>query len=382
MTKIKNKEFFKLLFADIVSRFGDSVDAIAYSWIIYEITGSKSIMAFNVGVNFLPTVFLTPFTAYLTNKLPKKMIMCIADILRFCIVITIASLYFSENLTTSTILLATLITSTVEAFRSPCSKTILPLLTNDLRAKKCLVSFSRVFELLGFLMSGILIVRFNILTALLVDALTFLLSCITLLFVKYKDNYTESVEKYHDYLDGLKMSFKEIKHDESMKKAILITALVNMSVFPLTVFQINYVVNFMKLGTTGLIYLKFLLTFGLLLGSFIKIKHTPVLLYSVAIGLSLFSLGIFPFITNETIQTPLILISMFILGFSSGILNSMCININSYAFASLSLISIPITAFVCSFLGLFYKSTSVFVIFGCTIIIISILLRKQLNKIN
>lgn len=54
-------QYLKLLSADLISRFGDSLDAIAYSWIIYEITGSESLMALIVGLNYIPTVLLQPF---------------------------------------------------------------------------------------------------------------------------------------------------------------------------------------------------------------------------------------------------------------------------------------------------------------------------------
>ena len=41
----KQKEVFKLFIANIVSRFGDSIDSIAFTWLVYEITNNP--LSFN-----------------------------------------------------------------------------------------------------------------------------------------------------------------------------------------------------------------------------------------------------------------------------------------------------------------------------------------------
>lgn len=54
------REYFKLLAANAVNRFGDSVDSIALSLLMYEVTGSASMMALLLAVNYLPTIILQP----------------------------------------------------------------------------------------------------------------------------------------------------------------------------------------------------------------------------------------------------------------------------------------------------------------------------------
>ena len=48
------REYFKLLAANAVNRFGDSVDSIALSLLMYEVTGSASMMALLLTVNYEP----------------------------------------------------------------------------------------------------------------------------------------------------------------------------------------------------------------------------------------------------------------------------------------------------------------------------------------
>ena len=54
----KNANYRKDLASTIVNRFGDSVDAIASSWIVYELTGQAAWSAIIYAINRLPTIFV------------------------------------------------------------------------------------------------------------------------------------------------------------------------------------------------------------------------------------------------------------------------------------------------------------------------------------
>ena len=69
---LSQKQFLKLMLASLVSRFGDSLDVIAYTWIMYEVTGSESLMALIMGLNYVPTVLLQPCAGALVDRMKKK----------------------------------------------------------------------------------------------------------------------------------------------------------------------------------------------------------------------------------------------------------------------------------------------------------------------
>ena len=52
----KQKEYMKMMVAALINRFGDSIDAIASTWIVYELTGSAVWSAVIFGVNKVPSV--------------------------------------------------------------------------------------------------------------------------------------------------------------------------------------------------------------------------------------------------------------------------------------------------------------------------------------
>lgn len=116
---LSQRQFLKMMLANLVSRFGDSLDVIAYSWIMYEVTGSESLMAVIVGLNYVPTVLLQPFAGALVDRMKKKWLMVLTDAVRFLIVAIFAILYACGTLTPLLIAILTLCTSTVEALRIP-----------------------------------------------------------------------------------------------------------------------------------------------------------------------------------------------------------------------------------------------------------------------
>lgn len=78
-----NPQFSKLLIANAVSRFGDSIDMIAFAWLIYTITNSASGSAVIVGVNQFVSVMFQPFVGSIVESRNKKRVMVYADIMRF-----------------------------------------------------------------------------------------------------------------------------------------------------------------------------------------------------------------------------------------------------------------------------------------------------------
>ena len=69
---LKNNEYRKLLFSNLINRFGDSVESIALIWIVYRITHSAAWSAIVFALNTLPNVLVQPFAGAFVEKLNKK----------------------------------------------------------------------------------------------------------------------------------------------------------------------------------------------------------------------------------------------------------------------------------------------------------------------
>lgn len=153
----KQKEYMKMMVAALINRFGDSIDAIASTWIVYELTGSAVWSAVIFGVNKVPSVFVTPLAGAWVEGRNKKAIMIITDLIRAVCVAFVASGYLLGFLQPWMLLVTTCIISTVEAFRGPAGSALTPRV---LKAEyyeygmSLMSTFSSVTELAGTMAAG------------------------------------------------------------------------------------------------------------------------------------------------------------------------------------------------------------------------------------
>ena len=124
----KQREFMKMTGANFINRFGDSIDMIAFTWLIFELTGSASWSAIMLGVNMIPNVLVQPFAGAIVERMEKKNIMIACDILRGILTAGIAVLYMLSALQPWMLLLITFLNNTLESFRNPASTAFTPLI--------------------------------------------------------------------------------------------------------------------------------------------------------------------------------------------------------------------------------------------------------------
>lgn len=387
---LSQKQYLKLLVADLISRFGDSLDAIAYSWIMYEITGSESLMALIIGLNYVPTVLLQPFAGAFVDRINKRFIMVITDVMRCVIVALLVLLYTQGRLTAWIIAVLTLCTSTVEAFRIPAGSAMMPLLLESSHytlGKAASYSSARVSQLLGYAASGALIAWIGSAGVLLIDAATFLASAVLISTIKVKEQRgTKKIgirQVFSDFKGGL--SF--LRGSKTVQIISLIGLVINFGLMPLSVFQTPYVVDYLHKDAGVLSYIKILMIVGMMLGAFVTPKLLKVpkgklcVIAGIGMGLSLVCMHITTLTQQTLFMLSLLTLSMIGVGIGGGILNVViggCMMSTvpkemmgrvSGLNAAIMEASMPIGSFLCSALVLKINIPQIFTLFGiCTIV--------------
>lgn len=173
---VTQKEYLKMIVANLINRFGDSVDALAFTWMVYAITGSAAWSAIIFGLNHIPTIFIQPFAGALVEGMKKKRLMIVTDIMRGIIVAGLAVLYGMDRITPTVLVVFTLVISTVEAFRIPAGMAFVPKILEEKYFEVGTGlgnTLSTVMELVGTGAAGGIIAVFGIRTAIFIDAVTF-----------------------------------------------------------------------------------------------------------------------------------------------------------------------------------------------------------------
>lgn len=184
---LHQKEYLKMIIASMINRFGDSIDEIAFSWIVYELTGNAAWSAVIFGMNKVPSVLFPPLTGVWVEGRNKKKIMIWTDLIRAACVAFVATSYIAGFLQAWMLLIFTFIISTVEAFRGPANTALTPyILKRDYYAygMSLMSTMSTIVELVGIAAAAGIIAIIGSAGAIYVDMATFILSAAIIVFVK------------------------------------------------------------------------------------------------------------------------------------------------------------------------------------------------------
>lgn len=189
---LKLKKYRKFMASNVVNRFGDSVDAIAFTWLVYAVTGSASWSAAIFALNQLPTVLLQPFAGAMVERMNKKKIMASADMIRGILIATVAYIYMTTGNVSPWLLAGmTLIISSVEAFSMPAGTAFVPMILEKKYYNYGLslsATISRVMVLIGMACAGVIIAAGGIEAAMFVDTATFFISSVIIMSIKVNED--------------------------------------------------------------------------------------------------------------------------------------------------------------------------------------------------
>lgn len=267
------KDYRLLLIANFISRFGDSIDSIAYTMMVYYLTGSKLLMGTLFAVNAIPNIIFSPFAGVIADRFNKKKLITIGYVGRGIIVCLIAALYFFKLLEPWHLFVFTIITSTFETLTSPVFISLTPLLVPEsmyLTANSFSSSAYRFAELVGLGLAPVIIALAGISTAILIDGTTFFIAVLLILFMKV-DTSTKTKESINikSYLKDMKEGFSFIKSSYLIKKVAILFAIVNFCVAPINVLMPALVSEVLKGDVVALSALSIAVTSGMIIGGLV-----------------------------------------------------------------------------------------------------------------
>ena len=265
------KQYIKMMVANIINRFGDAIDAIALTWLIYEITGSGAWSAIIFGVNRIPTVFLTPFAGPIVEEMDKKKTMIVMDLVRGACVGIIATTMILGCLNKWLLLGITLVISSAEAFRTPASQALLPDILEERYYEKGISvnnSISSTVELMGTGVAGFIIAVIGVSGAIYIDMITFILSALVISFIKVKqENKKAEKLKVTTYLNNLKEGIKYLKENALLRYLVIYAVFVNGILVPFNALQAPIVKVLLGTGEEMLSILGVGIALGMILGA-------------------------------------------------------------------------------------------------------------------
>ncbi|RFZ75922.1 MFS transporter [Lacrimispora amygdalina] len=276
------KEYLKIILSNIIGRFGDSIDSIAYGWMVYELTGSTSWLALIYGINSLPTILLQPFAGALVEFIDKRITVILCDTGRGLVVLCTGIMMISGALQPWHLLILTFLNSCFEAYRIPSSLSIIPLVLKkqDYNIGLSLnQSASRISELIGLGCAGAVIGFLGSGGAIIVDAITFFISAILFYLLKLPGSKKDKIHtniNVKNYCTDLYGGIQYFKKNRIIFIICCIGFLLNVITVPLEKLQAAYVNECLSLGVNAMSVGSIFMTCGLILGSllFVCVRKT------------------------------------------------------------------------------------------------------------
>lgn len=174
--------FSRLWLGQLVSRFGDALDAVAFIWLVLELTGSTLLVGTLMVVNMLPSILLNPFTGVWVDRVRRRPLIIVSDAARAFTTGLVAVLYITGHLDVWHLYVVTALNSVFEALAVPARMAVIPQVVppQDLVSANSLNSLSSSFaSLFGLLMAAPVFQFLGIAGAVGVDAATFLFAALT-----------------------------------------------------------------------------------------------------------------------------------------------------------------------------------------------------------
>lgn len=404
----RQKEYMKTVIADIINRFGDSVDSIAFIWLVYQVTQSAAWSALIFGINRLPTIFLQPFAGAAIEGKNKKRIMVLTDVIRGICVGFVATALVLGFVNQWLLLAATLIISSAEAFRSPASTALLPKILEKKYYEFGLSlsrSTSSITELIGLGLAGAIIAVFSVSTAIYIDMATFFISALILFTLRVKeDALTKAKINAKEYIETLKDGFTYLKKNALLRYFVVLAVFLNAVLVPYNSLQAPLISEVLHTNEVMLSVLGGSITIGMIIGAtaypYISRKLSSRLIasfggYSIAVFYFSFLIT-GKFITSEILLYVTIALVSLVFGIAVSLFSSFC-NVEfmksikpeymartSAIFGAGCVAAMPVVSFIVSAVAGFASTAVLFLAAGILDVIICIYLcgkkRFQLMK--
>ena len=328
------KEYLKHIVANSISRFGDSIDAIAFTWLVYAITGSAAWSAIVFAINQLPSVLIQPFVGPVIEGMNKKKVMIITDFIRGGIIIGLVILYLTEYLNPWVLLLFTFCNSTVEAFSMPAFTAVVPKIIEEkyyTYGTALSSTISTIVQLAGTAAGGVIIGVWGVETAILIDGVSFFAAGLLRTFLRLDEkNLRKGKLEFKEYFETLKEGAVYIKKQPVIYNFCLMAIITNAILVPINALQTPLITEVMGQGSELLSVFSMAMFIGMLIGSVVfplimeKMQvRTVVVITGISIGSTFFLYTMGIYVQGNIVAIYLLtIIASVILGISTSMLSS------------------------------------------------------------
>lgn len=185
---VKVSPHFKFLWiGQLLSTLGSSITMVILPVVVYSLTGSTVVMGMTMAIYMLPNILALPFAGLVVDRIDRVKLMLFTDIIRCILMLLFATLIFMDLLTITLLYVLVALYGLMEGIFQPAyaavrAKVFVPEIRN---AANALTQMSNQgIRLIGPALGGLIVSVTSAGIGFGLDAATYLLSFLCLLFLK------------------------------------------------------------------------------------------------------------------------------------------------------------------------------------------------------
>lgn len=286
MKILKNKNFMLLWLAQTISKLGTRLYDIALMWYIYQKTGSSFALGLSVLCFTVPSVLVAPLAGVFADRLDKKKIIINTDLLNGVIMIVFSYFIFVNNYPLYIQYIFIILSTIVSSVFDPAISSAVPVIVEekDLKDANTLnQTTSQIINILGPVLSGILIAFMNMWLLFFINGVSFLICAFTESFITIPKIYSEKSSKKisSQFKEGLTYVIK----DKFLFYLILTGGIIiNFFLAPLSIYETILANKIFNVGSTGYGMMNSAISVGALIGGLLIMANVFTDKYKMAVA--------------------------------------------------------------------------------------------------
>ena len=253
-----NKNITLLWQGQLISQLGTQAYTIAMMFWLMENTGSSALMSIMLTLSILPNVLLGPIAGVIADRLSRKKIIIVTDLIRGFAVLFLSIFILSgmgnQGFIIFLFLMVSLINGLSRTFFQPAIDAFIPDLVPTEKLPKTVAFFqssTQVTTIIGQALGGLLYRLLGAPLLLLLDAISYFISAFSEFFIKEKckkpDHTPDTGDKnnidtkYAHYKADLIAGFHYVKNYRGMFETMLFSSSINFFIAPIMLLLPFYV---------------------------------------------------------------------------------------------------------------------------------------------
>ncbi|MBB6215334.1 MFS family permease [Anaerosolibacter carboniphilus] len=204
--KIENTNLMLFFLGRMVSDTGSSIQMVIMPLYIIDAGGSAATVGLFTFLYLMPALLVYPFAGVLGDRLNRKIIMVVTDLSSAVVILGLALGAYTNRMNLTLLLSVQIIVSLLYGLFDPATKGMLPqLVTKEelTRANSTLATLRILANLLGPVIGTALYASKGITVVLFINGISFLLSGISELLIRYKYVKRESAQGVSGFVEDL-----------------------------------------------------------------------------------------------------------------------------------------------------------------------------------